>query len=205
VRLAAFSADGKPGGAAQQTSTLPPIAALGGRQPVVNLPTHLELPPGDYEIRVAVADPLRGRVASVFQQVSVPTFGRAPLSLSGIAIEMAAGGFETGSLADVPVSPITERTFSRADHVRAAFEAYQGTQRSDAIVAVTVRLTIADAHGKTVHEESVSLTAESFQARRARLRLGLPLDRLEPGDYALSIEVRTAKETSGRALRFTVE
>jgi hypothetical protein len=103
------------------------------------------------------------------------------------------------------VSPITERTFSRADHVRAVFEVYQGTQRSDAIVPVAVRLTIADARGKTVHDEPVALTAESFQGRRARLRLELPLDRLEPGDYALRIEARTAKQASGRALRFTVE
>ena len=125
VRVAAFSAEGRQGVAAQQTSTIPPVAGIGGRPPVVNVPTHLELPPGDYEIRAAVADPLRGRVASVFQQVSVPAFARAPLSLSGIAIETAAG-FETATAADAEVSPITERTFTRADHVRAAFEVYQG-------------------------------------------------------------------------------
>jgi VWFA-related protein len=205
VRVAAFSAEGRQGVAAQQTSTIPAVAGVGGRPPVVNVPTHLELPPGDYEIRAAVADPLRGRVASVFQQVSVPAFARAPLTLSGIAIEMSAGGIETVTAADAEVSPITARTFARADHVRAAFEVYQGTQRSDAIVPVSVRLAIADAHGKTVHEESVALTAQSFLARRARLRLALPLARLEPGDYALRIEARTAQQASGRALRFTVE
>jgi hypothetical protein len=144
-------------------------------------------------------------LASVFQSISVPAFARAPLSLSGIAIEMSAGGFETVTAADPDVSPISERTFTRADHVRAAFEVYQGTQRSDPIVPMSVRLTIADAHGKTVHEESVALTPQSFQARRARLRLALPLERLEPGDYALSIDAKTAQQASGRALRFTVE
>jgi hypothetical protein len=204
VRVAAFSADGKPGGSARQTSTLPPSAPLGGRQPIVNVPTHLELPPGDYEIRAAVADPVRGRVASVFQQVSVPAFARAPLSLSGIAIERT-GGFDAGAAADDAVSPITERAFSRAERVRAAFDVYQGTGKSDAIVPVAVLLTIADARGKTVHEEPVSLSADSFRSRRARLRLALPLDRLEPGNYALRIEARTGKQTSGRALRFSVE
>ena len=110
---------------------------------------------------------------------------------------MAGWRVETVAGADTGVSPITERTFSRADRVRAAFEVYQGTQRSDAIVPVSVRLTIADAHGKTVHEESVALTAESFQARRARLRLALPLERLEPGDYALSIEPRRRSKPQG--------
>ena len=204
VRVAAFSPEGRQGVAAQQRSTIPPVAGNGARPPVVNVPTHLELPPGDYEIRAAVVDPLRGRVASVFQQVSVPAFARAPLSLSGIAIETSPG-FGTAAAADAEVSPITQRTFTRADHVRAAFEVYQGTQRSEAIVPVSVRLTIADAHGKTVHEESVSLTAESFHARRARLRLAVPLERLGPGDYALSIEGKTAQQVSGRALRFTVQ
>ena len=123
--------------------------------------------------------------------------------MSGIAIERAGFGSVAG--ADTDLSPITERTFTRANRIRAAFEVYQGTRRSDAIVPVSVRLSIADAQGKTVHEESVALSAESFQARRARLRLALPLERLEPGDYALSIEVKTAQQASGRALRFTVE
>ena len=205
VRVAAFSPEGRQGIAAQQTSTIPPVAGIRGRPPVVNVPTHLELPPGDYEIRAAVADPSTGGVASVFQPVSVPAFAQAPISLSGIAIERSAGGGETAAGANTEVSPITERTFARAEHVRAAFEVYQGTQRSDAIVPVSVRLTIADAHGKTVHEESVALTAQSFQARRARLRLAVPLERLEPGVYALRLEARTAEHTSGRALRLTVE
>ena len=92
----------------------------------MNVPTHLELPPGDYEIRAAVADASSGRVASVFQKVSVPAFARAPISVSGIAIER--GGFETAAAADTEVSPITERTFAGAEHVRAAFEVYQGTR-----------------------------------------------------------------------------
>jgi len=205
VRVAAFSPEGRQGAAAQQTSTIPPAAGIRGRTPVMNVPTHLELPPGDYEIRAAVADRSSGRVASVFQSISVPAFAKAPISVSGIAIEMSTGGFGTATAADVEVSPITERTFHRAERVRAAFEVYQGTQRSDAIVPVAVRLTIADARGKTVHEESVALTAQSFQARRARLRLALPLERLEPGDYALSIDAKTAQHASGRALRFTVD
>ena len=60
VRVAAFSAEGRQGVAAQQTSTIPPVAGVRGRPPVVNVPTHLELPPGDYEIRAAVADRSRG-------------------------------------------------------------------------------------------------------------------------------------------------
>ena len=97
VRVAAFSPEGRQGVAAQQTSTIPPAAGIRGRPPVVNVPTHLELPPGEYEIRAAVADPSSGRVASVFQPVSVPAFAKAPISLSGIAIERSAGGFGTAA------------------------------------------------------------------------------------------------------------
>ena len=201
VRVAAFTQDGRQIAAAQQTSTIPPAAGLPGRAPVLDVPTHLDLPAGDYEIRAAVADPSSGRVASVYQPAAVPAFARAPIALSGIAIERATDAADTAS----EVAGVTQRAFTRADRMRAAFEVYQGTDKSDAIVPVSVHLTIADARGKTVHEESMALTPESFQARRARVRLALPLDRLEPGDYALSIEARTAQQASGRALRLIVE
>ncbi|MEP6916743.1 MAG: hypothetical protein ABJC89_13915, partial [Acidobacteriota bacterium] len=204
IRVAAIKTDGNEAGGAQQTSTVPPDSGNGARPPVVNVTTHLELAPGDYEVRAAVADPSRGRVASVFQQVTVPAFAKAALSLSGITIERSGDRLTSDAPADEPSAPLTQRTFSRADRISAVSEVYQGTQRSNPIVPVSLRLKVADARGTPVHEETVALTAESFQHRRASSRLIVPLERLEPGDYLLSIEAKSAQQSAGRALRFTV-
>lgn len=61
-------------------SSLPVVAAV--QTPTVELQTHLNLKPGDYELRAAVMDGVRGVTASVFSQIVIPAFPDAPLSLS---------------------------------------------------------------------------------------------------------------------------
>ena len=56
----------------------------------INVQSHVELAPGDYGLRVAVSDPATGKVASVFSDVTVPKFDSAPLSLSGVTVDIAS-------------------------------------------------------------------------------------------------------------------
>ena len=201
IRVVAIGSDGREAATAQQTSTIPSGSGNGGKPPVMNVPTHLELPAGVYEVRAAVADAARGRVASVFQQVSIPPFAEQPLSLSGIAIEIAD---QLGNASDDPLAPITERTFGSADRVRAAFEVYQGTRRTNPLLPVAVRLTITDTRGTAIDGGAITLPAESFQGRLARSRMEVPLEHLQPGNYALSITATAGDQSVARALRFTI-
>ena len=75
---------------ARETATVTFKPATGNRRAEANVQTHVELPPGDYEVRVAVSDPATGISASVFGPVAVPLFGSASLSLSDVIVESSA-------------------------------------------------------------------------------------------------------------------
>ena len=89
VAVAAVDRTGKPVASARQTSTITATRPTSGSPIEVNVQSHLELPPGDYGLRVAVSDTASGKVASVFSDITVPNFDNAPLSLSGLSVETA--------------------------------------------------------------------------------------------------------------------
>ena len=164
----------------------------------VNVQSHLELDAGDYGVRVAVSDPATGTVASVFADVTVPKFHSAALSLSDIAVEVAT------SPATSPV-PTTRRAFRRVDQVRAVIQIYQGTQRTDPLAPVSMRVQILNAKGTAVRDQSLPFTEKAFTNRRADAVMTLPVANLPPGEYLLRLDASTDRQTSGRALRFSVE
>ena len=178
--------------AARQTST---INGTGSSE--LNIQSHLELPPGDYGIRVAVADAASGAVSSVFTDVTVPQFRNAPLSLSSIAVDVASG----------PAAPAqtTRRVFKGAERVRAVLQIYQGTGRDDAVLPVSMRVQILDAKGTAVRDQSLPFSASAFTNRRADCVITLPVANLPAGEYLLKLEATLDRQNAGRAVRFAVE
>src|SRR3954465_15196203 len=84
----AYEIGGRPKGLTRQTLELSwPAAARTGETRFDAL-SRIDLPPGEYEIRVAVNG--ASRTASVFTYLTVPSFAAAPLSLSNIVIGAAA-------------------------------------------------------------------------------------------------------------------
>jgi len=163
----------------------------------VNVRSQLQLEPGTYGLRVAVADSTTGRVASVFSDVVVADFADAPLSLSSVSVE-------AGSRARAPAAT-TRRTFTRAEQVRTVAQIYQGTQRTDAIAPVVMRVRIIDARGNAIRDESLPFAETAFTNRRADCVITLPLAQLPPGEYLLRLDASAARQTAGRAVRFSVE
>ena len=189
---------------ARQTSTVainrfaPAGEERPGPLPDVNVESRLELPRGDYAIRVAVNDPAGGAVASVFADVTIPAFASAPLSLSDVAIEAS-------NAVSAKPSPTTRRAFRRGETVRAVMQIYQGTQRRDAIVPVAMRVRILDAKGSAVRDQSLPFTQGMFANRRADCLITVPLASLPAGEYLLKLDAAADRQTAARALRFTVE
>jgi hypothetical protein len=122
---------------------------------------HIDLDPGDYEVRVAVADQQTGAAGSVFAQIGIPKFATAPLSISDIAIEV---GPNRSSPTGTPVSllPTTRRQFDRREQARAFLQIYQGTRRTDGIVPVSVRVRILDARGEAARDQSLAFSEMDF-------------------------------------------
>jgi VWFA-related protein len=198
ISLLATDRTGQPVASARQTSTIPAASPTATRPAEVSVHTQLELEPGDYAIRVAVSDPAAGTVASVFSDVTVPKFDSAPLTLSSVSIESAAGS-------SAAPSPTTRRVFTRADRVRAVAQIYQGTSRSEPIVPVTMRVQIVDAKGTAVRDQSLPFSEASFTNRRADCAMAIPVANLPAGEYVLKLEASTPRQQAGRALRFAIE
>jgi VWFA-related protein len=196
VAVKAVDPTGRPVAAARQTSMLSG-AGSGDRPAGVTLQSHLELPPGDYGIRVAVTDTASGTVASVFSDVTVPKYVSAPLSLSDVAVELANG----------PGAAVatTRRVFRHTDRVRAVMQIYQGTARSEPLAPVSVRVEILDAQGRAVRDQSLPFAVERFSNRRADCVMTLPIANLPAGAYLLKLDASIDRQTSSRALRFAVE
>jgi hypothetical protein len=197
IAVIAVDQGGKVVASAKQKSTI--AAKRGGSGPAaeVNVQSQFELDPGNYEVRVAVSDPATDRVASVFSNLAVVPYADAPVSLSSVSVEASSPG-------RVPL-PTTRRAFKRNDAVRAVFQIYQGTERSDALAPVSMRVRILDAKGAAVRDESLPFAESAFTNRRTDCVITLPLSKLAPGEYLLKLDASTARQTSGRALRFVLE
>ena len=166
-----------------------------------NVQTSLDLPPGDYELRMAVEDAATGTVASVFAPIVVPRFAAAPLSLSDAVVHASAGAPQS-TPPDVVLSPTTRRAFDRREPVRAAVQLYQGTMRTEPIVPVAVRNRVLDVAGRAVRDQRLILTPESFANRTAGM--SVDLSGLSPGAYLLAIDASHDRESTRRTLAFAV-
>jgi VWFA-related protein len=200
VSTLAVDRNGRPVASAKQTSTLSGSGATAAAPAAadVNLESHLELDPGDYEVRVAVADPSTATLASVFADVTVPRFHTAPLSLSDIAVEIARS-------ASAPPRATTRRAFRRGDTVRAVVQIYQGTERTDPITPVSLRVRILNSAGAATRDQSLTFAADAFANRRADAVVTLPLLTLPAGEYLLKLDASAGGRDATRALRIAVE
>lgn len=168
--------------------------------------TRLDLRPGRYQLRLAAQ--VKDKAGSVYYDVDVPDFARAPVSLSGIvlAIEPAVRAAPTGALASVlPVVPTAQRTFARDDRVSAFLRVYQAAKSVAAPVSLAIR--ISDARGVVVFERTEELSPARFSGGHAvDYQMSLPIAGLAPGPHLLTIEATRAGTASARRdVRFAVQ
>jgi VWFA-related protein len=206
VMTVALDHSGRSIATARQTVDLPQPAGESGQGRHVDILSHLDLPPGDYEIRVGTAGGDASESASVFTYVTVPAFDTEPLSLSSIVI----GALPATTTAPrdflgpvLPILPTSQRDFTAIGHITAFVRIYQGTSRRDPLQPVQLRGFLVDAKGQTVSGESVVLTEAQFTNGRTNDHVvALPIANLASGDYLLRIEATMGKRVAGRAVRF---
>jgi len=203
----AFAPGGRPKGMARQMLELSWPSAAAATERRFDALSRIDLPPGEYELRVAVSG--EGRTASVFSYVTVPSFAAAPLSLSNIVVA-APGGTLTAPkdfLSPVlPIVPTARREFATTDRFAAFFRVYEGTGRQNPLVPVQLQSTIVDAADRVVATETRTLDAGQFaNGRAADYYVVFPLATFAPGDYLLKVEAKMGERTAGRALRFIVK
>ena len=99
----------------------------------LRLNPRLTLEPGRYQIRVGARESVGSRVGTVFYDLLVPDFRKAPLMLSGVLI--TAGSAQSGmtALPDaagpnlLPGPAVSRRTFARNDTVTVFAEIYDNS------------------------------------------------------------------------------
>jgi hypothetical protein len=208
ILASAFDRRGQPKASANQKLqlSLPASDRTQGRR--IEVLSRLDLPPGDYEIRVAVTAGEAARSASVFTYLTVPAFDSEPLALSNItigAVPPTATAPRDFLAAILPLVPTAQREFANTDRLLGHVRVYQGTARDDSLVPVELRTSLIDAEGKPVASESSVLPASQFSnARTAEQYISLPLAALAPGEYLLRLEAIGNARVAGRAVRFRV-
>ena len=198
----AFDPEGRPRGTSPTSARVTRATTDEFRWQVLG---RQDLKPGPYQLRIAAHDRERDKSGSVYADIEIPEFAKAPLSLSGLIL--SSGGAPDAALSPLlPMSPTATRTFAPQDRVIAFARVYQGGDARKPLLPVTLTTRITDGHDVVVHTATETMTVDRFaQGRAADVRIDLPLGRLQSGPHLLTIEVQTApKTTMRRAVRFAV-
>jgi VWFA-related protein len=160
--------------------------------------TQLDVPPGRYQFRAAVAE-AGGKTASVIADVEVPDFFKPALAMSGLAVTSASAldGVTVGPkdpLASFLPAPLSAtREFSPGDTLMLFAEFYENLPARVPAHKVDVKTTIRADDGRVLSESEEEIdSGELAQGRggfgfSTRIQLGS----LAPGLYVIHVEGRS--------------
>jgi hypothetical protein len=207
IVTSAFTPDGQPRGSQTQTARVALRPASGGDVVHYEALSRMNLAPGRYQLRIAAHSTASDATGSVFADVEIPDFAKAPLSLSGLLLSLdppIASAPRDAFAALGPVVPTAERVFDPRDRATAFLRVYQGGPAALTPVKVTVR--IVNDHDVSVVNRVETLGADRFDAtaRAADYRVELPLVSFGPGPYLLTVEAALGSATARREVRLEV-
>lgn len=174
---------------------------------------RFELPPGRYQLHVAVHDTGNRNVGSVIYDLEVPEYSKLRFGMSGLVLTSPSGTAIVTTRHDellaavLPAPPIAQRTFPQDDEILLFAEVYDdGTAPAHTIDITT---TVKSDDGRVRYSDEVERSSSELQGKRGgyEYTARVPLTDLEPGPYILSVEARSrAGEhmAASRQVRFTV-
>jgi hypothetical protein len=151
--------------------------------------------PGRYTMRIAAHRATDGRHGSVYADVEVPDFAKAPLSVSGVWLEAASSTLvvrSEGLSSLIPFVPTSSRTFEGG---------------SDALTPVALAVRITNDRDAVLGNSTGTIGLDRFEvaARAASHRFEMPLSVLEPGRYLLTFELTKIATVVRRDVIFEVK
>lgn len=170
---------------------------------------QLSLPPGLYQVRVAVRDRSSGLTGSAMQWIEIPSITQAGFYMSSIFIGErkieAATGKETTAPKTVPVS--VDRRFARSSSLRFQtyiYNAALAAGSTDVVLQAQVlqndQPVLSLPQGKPATNGATDLARLSYSGEIA-------LTQLPAGSYTLQISVtdRNSKRSASQQINFTVK
>ena len=142
---------------------------------------------------------------SLYTDVNVPDLSKAPVTLSDVVLTSAPPPI--GAPADAFRSllagiPTTTRIFGSEDRVTALIRVYVKDRDHPAPLPLRVRL--RDATDRVITDRTQAIPAASFATSLSTdAGIDLPLSRLSPGEYLLTIETGAGAAAMRRDVRFT--
>jgi hypothetical protein len=158
---------------------------------------RLVIPPGRYQLRVAVNQISTGAVGSVLYDLDVPDFSKTPLSISGIALTSAAASRLPTVRADdelkqvLPAAPMGSRLFPVNDELALFTEIYDNTAATSHKVDIVATVTTDE--GKVVFKSEEARDSSDIQGKSGGYgySLRVPLEGMGEGIYVLKVEARS--------------
>jgi VWFA-related protein len=167
---------------------------------------RIDLKPGRYQLRTAASVGSISTSGSLYFDVDVPDFGDAPVSLSGLLLAAAPAPIvapRDAFKAFLPVVPTTKRAFGVGDQATAFVRVYQGGRKP--LAAIPIRIRLKNDEDVLLMDRRDEVAPSVFNAARsADINVAIPVGRLPPGSYLLTMEATTAQTTASRQTRFVV-
>lgn len=169
---------------------------------------RLELPPGRYRLRAAALDVREKRTGSVVYDLDVPDYSRGAMAISGITVTSLAGSTMRTAILDdelkeiLPAPFVSRRAFSRSDQLDLFAEVYDNSGKAPHKVDIVTSVLTADGRQVARNEDAHDSTEFKGAKRAFRYTAHLPLTALPPGEYVLSVEVRSRSKKDASAIRY---
>ena len=168
--------------------------------------SRLDLKPGRYQLRIAANVGSLSTGGSLYYDVDVPDVSSAPVALSGLILSVEPGPIAAppdAFKAVLPVRPSSQRTFATTDRVTVFSRVHQGGKTPTA--PMRLRLTVRNSSNVQVAERIEEIDAAQFNtARFADVVLDVPIARLLPGAYLLTVEGSAGTAVVRRQSRFEI-
>jgi VWFA-related protein len=216
LSMLAIDTDGRVKGGSRQllNLALKPETSAAVARGGVRVMDRLDIPPGRYELRVAVAGSQPGLVGSVNYDLEIPDFRAASLSMSGLvltssrAVDTPSANMDQDLKAMLPGPPTTRRVFSAGEELALAAEVYdsQGATPHKVDIATTVQAEDGRVMFTTAEERSSSELGGKTGGFGYTTRV--PLKELAPGLYLLKVEARSrlGRDTAAaREVQFRIQ
>jgi len=201
----AFTPAGDPRGSFRQTAQVRMRAGV-SETAQFDLLTRIDLPPGRYQLRLAAHSTAIDKSGSIYYDVDVPDFAGAQMQLSGVVLAVTPGPLAAPADALTgltPLVPTSQREFNRTDALRGFVQIYAGGRLPSGPIGLTARIT--DEHDQVVHRVSEPFARDRFDpARIARHLFEIPLARLNPGRFLLTVEAAQSGRTVRRDVPFGI-
>ena len=176
--------------------------------------SQIDLPPGRYQLRVSAAEST-GKVGSVFYDLEVPDFHKAPFTMSGLALTAAsAGQTPTARAKDplkdfLPAPPTARREFQRGDELALFAEIYENAAGAPAH-KVDITTTVRSDQGRVLFQNQEERNSTELQGGRGGYgyTTRIPLTDLEPGVYVIHVEAKSragSERAVGRDVQIIVK